>query len=452
MLAKLDRSDHASIPNDTECVKEGSMNRAGFADLRPQRLIQRQCDLVANTSSQVQKQREISNIIQRMTGEAPAENRTGLPDRLKAGIESLSGIGMDNVRVHYNSSKPAQLNAHAYAQGMDIHIAPGQEKHLPHEAWHVVQQAQGRVGPTFQTPSGIPVNTESSLEIEADVMGAQAVKTVAQARAFDGHAVGSAKSAVIQRYKSSFVPDLQGLKVPSGPLDYRPYDASTFERPSGWYEGTFDALAERGMSYVAELGPPINKPVVLYRCERTKTNWVTYEGIDAGHKENWKPYLARAMPETVREAVSAYNDLANLQIESATVNRSHDFETDANGNYKMESAEQKMVEEEFSATGNHVDLNSYDMTDPMIDNSTDEVEEVILVVKDDIHLTDEGGMKSRASFEKISGTTVVKLTGRTEGRYVEVEIIKCENEGANIEGQILWANSREIKHGNVTVF
>lgn len=77
-------------------------------------------------------------------------NNTGLPDNLKAGIESLSGIAMDDVKVHYNSDRPAQLQAHAYAQGIDIHVAPGQEQHLPHEAWHVVQQKQGRVRPTFQ--------------------------------------------------------------------------------------------------------------------------------------------------------------------------------------------------------------------------------------------------------------------------------------------------------------
>ena len=73
------------------------------------------------------------------------ENKTGLPGHLKMGIESLSGYSMDDVKVHYNSSKPAQLQAHAYAQGTDIHLGPGQEKHLPHEAWHVVQQKQGRV-------------------------------------------------------------------------------------------------------------------------------------------------------------------------------------------------------------------------------------------------------------------------------------------------------------------
>jgi hypothetical protein len=109
-------------------------------------------------------------------------NNTGLPDNLKSGIESLSGMSMDNVKVHYNSSQPAQLNALAYAQGSDIHVAPGQEQHLPHEAWHVVQQAQGRVKPTMQMKDGVPVNDDAGLEREADVMGARAVTEVTQAK------------------------------------------------------------------------------------------------------------------------------------------------------------------------------------------------------------------------------------------------------------------------------
>lgn len=72
-----------------------------------------------------------------------------LPDELKTGLENLSGYSMDNVKVHYNSDKPAQLQAHAYAQGSHIHLGFGKEKHLPHEAWHVVQQKQGRVKPTI---------------------------------------------------------------------------------------------------------------------------------------------------------------------------------------------------------------------------------------------------------------------------------------------------------------
>ncbi|WP_235425582.1 eCIS core domain-containing protein [Cellvibrio mixtus] len=103
-------------------------------------------------------------------------NNTGLPDNLKAGIENLSGISMDHVKVHYNSEKPAQLNAHAYAQGSEIHVAPGQERHLPHEAWHVVQQAQGRVKPTVQMKGNLLVNDDSGLESEADIMGARALQ------------------------------------------------------------------------------------------------------------------------------------------------------------------------------------------------------------------------------------------------------------------------------------
>jgi hypothetical protein len=107
--------------------------------------------------------------------QAPRANNTGLPDQLKSGIESLSGLSMDHVRVHYNSSQPAQLNALAYAQGSDIHVAPGQERHLPHEAWHVVQQAQGRVRPTLQLKDGVPANDDVGLELEADVMGGRAL-------------------------------------------------------------------------------------------------------------------------------------------------------------------------------------------------------------------------------------------------------------------------------------
>lgn len=109
------------------------------------------------------------------------ENSTGLSDTLKSGIEHLSGYSMDDVKVHYNSSKPAQLNAHAYAQGSEIHLASGQEKHLPHEAWHVVQQKQGRVKPTMQLKGKVNINDDAGLEHEADVMGAKAMETGIQA-------------------------------------------------------------------------------------------------------------------------------------------------------------------------------------------------------------------------------------------------------------------------------
>ena len=104
-------------------------------------------------------------------------NRTGLPDGLKTGIETLSGLSMDRVRVHRSSAEPARIGALAHARGADIHLGPGQERHLPHEAWHVVQQAQGRVRPTMQLKRGDALNDDSGLEREADAMGGLALRS-----------------------------------------------------------------------------------------------------------------------------------------------------------------------------------------------------------------------------------------------------------------------------------
>ena len=98
-----------------------------------------------------------------------------LPEALKSGVENLSGQSLDDVKVHYNSQEPSQMEAHAFAQGSDIHVASGQEKHLPHEAWHVAQQKQGRVQPTTLMNGGVPVNDDPKLESEADAMGARSL-------------------------------------------------------------------------------------------------------------------------------------------------------------------------------------------------------------------------------------------------------------------------------------
>lgn len=137
--------------------------------------------------------------LQKKAAASPAKHG-GLPDGLKAGVESLSGMSMDHVKVHYNSSQPAQLHALAYAQGSDIHLAPGQEKHLPHEAWHVVQQAQGRVQPTMQA-KGIGVNDDARLEREADVMGQKAARGLAGPREGKPAPVVSRAVAQCARYK-----------------------------------------------------------------------------------------------------------------------------------------------------------------------------------------------------------------------------------------------------------
>jgi hypothetical protein len=149
-----------TVNRDTPTKQDLSNSIFQLEDNRPETAVQRELGEMANGAA-VQKR----------------ENRTGLPDQLKSGIEDLSGYSMDDVKVHFNSSQPAQLQAHAYAQGTDIHVAPGQEKHLPHEAWHVVQQKQGRVKPTVQLKAGIDVNDDAGLEKEADVMGAKALQS-----------------------------------------------------------------------------------------------------------------------------------------------------------------------------------------------------------------------------------------------------------------------------------
>lgn len=55
------------------------------------------------------------------------KGKTGIPSVMKKSFEQSSGFSFDDVRVHYSSEKPAQLHAHAYTQGNDVFVAPGQE-------------------------------------------------------------------------------------------------------------------------------------------------------------------------------------------------------------------------------------------------------------------------------------------------------------------------------------
>lgn len=101
-------------------------------------------------------------------------NKTGIPTPLKERYEVLSGFSFDDVKVHYNSSSPAQMYAHAYTRGNHIYIAPGQEKHLGHELGHVIQQKQGLVRPDTYL-YGLPLNTDRHLEAQADTYSRSAV-------------------------------------------------------------------------------------------------------------------------------------------------------------------------------------------------------------------------------------------------------------------------------------
>lgn len=107
--------------------------------------------------------------LQQMPQKAQASkpNLTGIPTQMKLDFEQRSGLSFDDVRVHYNSDKPAKLQALAYTQGTQVYVGPRQERHLPHELGHVVQQKMGIVNQT-SFRYGFPVNDDPALERAAD--------------------------------------------------------------------------------------------------------------------------------------------------------------------------------------------------------------------------------------------------------------------------------------------
>jgi hypothetical protein len=134
---------------------------------------------------------------------SPGTNHIGMPDKLKPGAENLSGFSTDEVKVHYNAAQPAQLDALAYVQGANILIGSGQQRQLPHEAWHVVQQKRGGVRPPIQS-KGIVINDDKGLGHETDVIGEKAMKT-GENRGFNSAGLSAgliSSSGVVQTKKA----------------------------------------------------------------------------------------------------------------------------------------------------------------------------------------------------------------------------------------------------------
>lgn len=83
----------------------------------------------------------------------PAKTKSqGLPSRLKTKMESLSGVDLSGVKVHYNtvvSESCATLKVQAYASGKNIYVANASnaknEVFLAHELAHFVQAGNGRM-------------------------------------------------------------------------------------------------------------------------------------------------------------------------------------------------------------------------------------------------------------------------------------------------------------------
>lgn len=157
---------------------------------------------------QVQKTRE--------RPDAPRPNHTGIPGRMKRDFEGRSGLSFNDVRVHYNSGGPARLGALAYTRGTQVYLGPGQERYLPHELGHVVQQ-KIRPVPATRRGGGVPINDDPALEAEADRWSAGAAPgggTVQMFRGQDvvqcagGGGAGETRLKELYEYVVSQMPEL----------------------------------------------------------------------------------------------------------------------------------------------------------------------------------------------------------------------------------------------------
>jgi hypothetical protein len=221
------------------------------------------------------------------------ENTTGLPDHLKSGIESLSGLSLDDVHVHYNSSKPAEVNALAYTQGSEIHVGLGQEKHLAHEAWHVVQQKQGRVEPTLQA-KGVAINDDVELEREADVMGERAGRDRPSVDAPVAMAISTLPSTV-QR---------QGKKPPQQGSD----DINILYKNAG---PAFEELKQFTRQFAEKTG---GTPVIPDDLKKREKAMKKVESVQYGGDASRLLDIART---TITYDTLAQVDAARAQIESS---------------------------------------------------------------------------------------------------------------------------------------
>jgi len=133
-------------------------------------------------ASSTKEDKDVSQLSKASSGKG-----TALPEEVQGKMENSMGHDFSNVDIHENSDKATNLGAKAYAQGNEVHFAPGQynpesekgQQLIGHELAHVVQQREGKVEPTKKMGKGMSVNDDPALESQADKMGAKATKGVA---------------------------------------------------------------------------------------------------------------------------------------------------------------------------------------------------------------------------------------------------------------------------------
>ncbi len=204
----------------------------------------------------------------------------GLPEDLRGSTESLSGMNLGDVSVHRNSARPALIGAEAYAQGSDIYLGPGADRHLPHEAWHVVQQMRHQVPATDVREDGLAVNLDPSLEREAQTYGAKA----------------AASSSSSPYFRSSISPaSVEGTAMPT-----------TYTRGTGVVQGYFKTEDELLGSSRLPLDHATIKMVESYLAQHAGQLHATFVGLASSEQDEGSlaPWLAVHVGLTVHELQS----------------------------------------------------------------------------------------------------------------------------------------------------
>jgi len=116
----------------------------------------------------------------RAEGGAPSDAGR-LPSPVQEQMETAFGVDFSAVRIHEGAAA-TQVGARAFAQGTDLHFAPGEydptslagQELIGHELAHVVQQRDGRV--SAAQGKGGDLAADDGLEAEADRAGARAAR------------------------------------------------------------------------------------------------------------------------------------------------------------------------------------------------------------------------------------------------------------------------------------
>ena len=106
---------------------------------------------------------------------------SALPAQTQQKMERSFGADFSDVRVH-QGAQATEMGAHAYAQGANLHFAPGQynpgsqsgDALIGHELTHVVQQKSGKV--SSPQGKGASVVADHGLESQADRAGDRAAR------------------------------------------------------------------------------------------------------------------------------------------------------------------------------------------------------------------------------------------------------------------------------------